>query len=639
MATRTLNASCTVLTTNTNDIAARVNEETDNRNYFQIYLREEGKNYDFYDLIVCQVLNNGLVNKKFALPLSDSIDNKITDNDAVICTDTCMLYDCIIINYYQVDECICISCSLFKYRTVICAATNPNVNVYQFIQKELRATTDICDGGADICAAAITGGVTFDVLDACQCCDFTITRTCGSWISDGFVERRNITVAASEDAVNNNVYRATGVTALVLTIDKCFEDACMAIDSATAPDTTATFAQIGTDNDAEVAAVTLPAKACIGESDYWILNSANDERKYHVWYTLTATCACQVEPVVDLSTGIRVVVACDTTACQVATRTHTSLTSLVSGLTKNTHLFDFTAAVCAAVVTVTNRAVGRTTDAANASGTSGLTGLSVCVTTQGDLATTVGETADELLSFVGCCLVTSTGVFVERVIAACTNCTTHTDVCGVGRQFAFVSTGVLAFNSNLVCDGAAKYFMYYTCTPGQAATALCVTFSACPDTLVRTAGTWDGTCCIVVDDVVTVTNSSCNNANFRVVAICGATLTVCNSVVAEACNAVCVAVANLAFGSCRATLVDDNLAANITGTITGCCAPCACFTFDYDNNTQGGRTAAPCNNPNVTVVAIGLCSAQYVVVTSSIARTKTNTISVVAALERNFNNP
>ena len=465
--TLTLNAG-EDLVANADDIAARVIQETDNRNYFQIYLREEQKTYDFYDLIICQNLTRGLVNKKFALPLSDGIDNKITCNDAIIDADACMLYDCITLKLYNKDQAQCISGCMFNYRTVIDAATNPNVNVYQFVQKELRATVDICD------------------------------RVCA---------------------------------------DPCPVPSC----------------------DTEVSAITFPAQSGnITAGDYFIMRSANDQRLYHVWFQV-ASAGC--EPVLDLSTGILVDIASCASACTVALCVHTAMQAVVTAGSKNTHLFDFSSAhtPCTAIATISNRQTGRTT---NSLAGVGITGISFCVATccEGDTATVIGETQSELLNFVGCCLVTSTGVFIEQVFAPCTNCTTHTDNCGIGRQFAFVSTGVLTFNANLVCDGGpAKFFMYYTVTP------------------------------------------------------CG-------------CN----------FGTCLAILVDDGCAVDITGTI---CTSCVCFTYNYDSNTQGGRTAAPCNDPAITVVAIGLCTAQYVVATSTIQRTKTNNISIVSALERNYDNP
>jgi hypothetical protein len=89
------------------------------------------------------------------------------------------------------------------------------------------------------------------------------------------------------------------------------------------------------------------------------------------------------------------------------------------------------------------------------------------------------------------------------------------------------------------------------------------------------------------------------------------------------------------YGTSGAIIVNDNLGNPITGSIGGNSS--YSFTFDYDGNTQGGRTIS--SNTPVTVVAIGLSTAQYVVATSTIERTKANNISLVSALERNYSNP
>jgi transposase-like protein len=60
-------------------------------------------------------------------------------------------------------------------------------------------------------------------------------------------------------------------------------------------------------------------------------------------------------------------------------------------------------------------------------------------------------------------------------------------------------------------------------------------------------------------------------------------------------------------------------------------------SFNYDGNTQGGRTAA--TDAAVTVVGIGLATGQYVKATATIARSTSNSVSLVAALERNYANP
>ena len=89
------------------------------------------------------------------------------------------------------------------------------------------------------------------------------------------------------------------------------------------------------------------------------------------------------------------------------------------------------------------------------------------------------------------------------------------------------------------------------------------------------------------------------------------------------------------FGTGSAILVDDNDGLDISDTLGG--ASSVSFTFDYDGNTQGGRTAG--TDANVTVVAIGLDTAQYVAAEGTITRATGQNISLVAPLERNYSNP
>jgi hypothetical protein len=88
------------------------------------------------------------------------------------------------------------------------------------------------------------------------------------------------------------------------------------------------------------------------------------------------------------------------------------------------------------------------------------------------------------------------------------------------------------------------------------------------------------------------------------------------------------------FGTGSALLVDNNSGVDISGTIGG--NETIAFDFDYDGNTQGGRTAG--TDASVTVVAIGLDTAQYVSATATITRATGQNISLVAPLERNYDN-
>ena len=89
------------------------------------------------------------------------------------------------------------------------------------------------------------------------------------------------------------------------------------------------------------------------------------------------------------------------------------------------------------------------------------------------------------------------------------------------------------------------------------------------------------------------------------------------------------------YGNTGALLVDDNSGADITGLVSG--NGTIAFDFDYDGNNQGNRT--PGTDCNVTAIAIGLDTGQYVRTTATITRSNTNTINFVAAIERNYENP
>lgn len=86
------------------------------------------------------------------------------------------------------------------------------------------------------------------------------------------------------------------------------------------------------------------------------------------------------------------------------------------------------------------------------------------------------------------------------------------------------------------------------------------------------------------------------------------------------------------FGTANAVLVQDATPANISGTVSGNSS--LTFTFAYDANIQGGRTAG--TDAAITVVAIGLATAQYVLATGTISRNTNNTVSLAAPLERNY---
>jgi hypothetical protein len=89
------------------------------------------------------------------------------------------------------------------------------------------------------------------------------------------------------------------------------------------------------------------------------------------------------------------------------------------------------------------------------------------------------------------------------------------------------------------------------------------------------------------------------------------------------------------FGTDNAVVVDDADDADMSGSVGG--SSSVQLTFAYDTNNQGGRT--PATDAAITVVGIGLETGQYVKATGTIQRSNSNSVSLVAPLERNYQNP
>ena len=88
------------------------------------------------------------------------------------------------------------------------------------------------------------------------------------------------------------------------------------------------------------------------------------------------------------------------------------------------------------------------------------------------------------------------------------------------------------------------------------------------------------------------------------------------------------------FGRTNAILVKDINSTDMTGLISG--ASSITYTFDYGNNSQGGRTP---NTPvAITVVGLGLETSQYIKATTTITNSPFNSVSLVSLLERNYLN-
>ena len=268
-------------------------------------------------------------------------------------------------------------------------------------------------------------------------------------------------------------------------------------------------------------------------------------------------------------------------------------------------------------------------------------------TTGGDV---IGKTTDELLEFVGNDLKVAeavsgiasvnpegggTGVFIENFQAADTNRLFFVDNLGATVQFDFVAVTTLSFNPNLTNDTDAIFRVFFTTNPaGNYGTSSAVIVHAndkvestdisftATDT-ITTAGAVDFGV-FAAGEYIQVENSASNNGFFKIASI----TTVTNPNDTITVDTTFSTIANESAGAA----VDITQAAmgDINGNAT------IQFDFNYDNNQQGGRTQA--TDAPITVVAIGLQTGQFVSAETTIERTVTNSASLVAPLERNYEN-
>jgi len=128
----------------------------DNRGDFIMYLREEAKTYDQYDLIAAQNIS-ALTYKKYALPLSNAADAiKVTHTDAQMVSAP---YNNIDITYFTTDQNKTIGAGDFPFRKIIEGDGKTLEQIYEKVQYLLRQTSDIDEG-----AGTVRGDTTADLL-------------------------------------------------------------------------------------------------------------------------------------------------------------------------------------------------------------------------------------------------------------------------------------------------------------------------------------------------------------------------------------------------------------------------------------------------------------------------------------------
>jgi hypothetical protein len=116
----------------------------DYRTFFKIYLREQGKSYGYYDLMLSQNLTT-LTYKKYALPLSNAVDLKITHADSIISGST--PYTNMSITWTS-GTTRSIGGVPYTFSVIINGASGTAEQIYEFVQWSLRQPGDIDAGVA-----------------------------------------------------------------------------------------------------------------------------------------------------------------------------------------------------------------------------------------------------------------------------------------------------------------------------------------------------------------------------------------------------------------------------------------------------------------------------------------------------------
>jgi len=261
----------------------------------------------------------------------------------------------------------------------------------------------------------------------------------------------------------------------------------------------------------------------------------------------------------------------------------------------------------------------------------------------------VGDTADELLRFVGDALEAGqaipdnpngggSGVVIEGFDSNDTNSITFFDNSAASESFPFVAAGSINFNNNLVSDSSPSYWMFFDTTKSNAVADLSVTSASGNAATLTGAATLP----VVADnDYIRVTGFS-DEANNGIWRVSDASPTTSAIDAVKADDGITVVNEGPIAGtidenpidSPDAIIVDNNAGTDITGVIGGSSVS---FDFDYDGNTQGGRVIS--TPVSIVLRAIGLDSGQFVETTGTITAATGLTFSLVAALERNYSNP
>ena len=272
-----------------------------------------------------------------------------------------------------------------------------------------------------------------------------------------------------------------------------------------------------------------------------------------------------------------------------------------------------------------------------------------------DASTAIGRTMDDLLVFEGDTLVAGktaptnpdgggSGVYITNIAASDKNNVTMYDNSAEAQTFPETVSVTLDFNDALINDTVAEYTLFFDRTIRTPNTTLTdfalASVSGSSGTITSTLGNLPDNAELSAGDYIRVQGLTAGNAAMNGIYQITAETTAGEEWAVERYDgADIVAVTSTAahidqnpVDSPDAIIVQDDSPADVTGLTSGGDEQ---FSFDFDGNTQGGRTVS--TDTYVIARAIGLDGAQFV--QSSVATISSGTpltITLTASNELNY---
>ncbi len=258
----------------------------------------------------------------------------------------------------------------------------------------------------------------------------------------------------------------------------------------------------------------------------------------------------------------------------------------------------------------------------------------------------IGRIAPELLRFVGDTLETlfvtnpdtgGGGVFIDNFQTADINRLVFRDNTNTVRTFPFTSTLTVNFSNTLQVDSSAIYRVFFT--NDDIGDNLGNDFGTSGATIPRTNLDYSTVSRLRDNNFATITASTVHGfVSGDVVEVFGISGDTDYNGVHVVTSATTTSFTYPNTAANEALTPDTGaLVYRAMGGLVGGNASIQ-FGYDYDTNDQRGAASAGEIAP-ITVVAIGLANAQYVLATGTIDRTNANIVTLTAPTERNYANP